>query len=113
MKRGHHPRAEALYSPHQFAIVFQDRLGRNVRRLTTVMGANDATMAFHVELRRLQAVYATGQLMIVKNDDVCCPVLRQSLGPRSIDDSQIVATSLDAPTHEVLTHSPTSGTGCC
>ncbi len=81
MKRGHHPRAEALHRSHQFAIFFQDRIGRNVRLLTTVIGANDATMAFHEELRRLQVVSAMGELMIVKNSDVCCPVLRQSLGP--------------------------------
>lgn len=79
MKKGSQPRTGALPSSHQFAIVFQDRLGRSLRLLTTVRGANDATMAFHEELRRLQAVSATGELMVVKNDDLCCPVLRHLL----------------------------------
>jgi hypothetical protein len=79
MKKDRHPRTGALHSSHQFAIVFEDRLGRSLRLLTTGIGANDATMAFHEELRRLKAVYATGELMVVKNDDLCCPVLRQLL----------------------------------
>ena len=87
MQRECHPRIGAPHHrSHEFTILFRDYFGRSLRLVTVATDANDATMAFHDELRRLEAGYARGELMIVKNDNLYSPVLRHRLESRRIHD---------------------------
>lgn len=79
MNQERHPSAGSPHRPHQFTIVFRDRSGRRLHLLQTHIDANDATMAFHAELRDLQSGHITGELMVVRNNELTCPVLRQLL----------------------------------
>ena len=65
--------------PPRFAIMVQASPADEPVVLRTAADPNEATMAFHEELRRLRTEGATGELLMRKHDQTHHPLLRQPL----------------------------------
>jgi len=65
--------------PLQFDVVFEAPLANERIVLQSVTDANEATLAFHEELRRLRVLRATGELLVRNRDHADYPLLRLPL----------------------------------